>query len=90
MLPGGVIMKWGSYRAPLNDEIQLSIVFTEPFPLGCDTFVPTPYISSFSSLRDLWIQVVGEPTRFGASVSTQAATKSEQRLDGFNWLAFGR
>lgn len=89
-LPGGVIMKWGSYRAPLNDEVQISVVFNTPFPLGCDTFVPTPYISSFSSLRDLWLQVVGEPTRFGAAVATQAATNSEQRLDGFNWLAFGR
>lgn len=90
VLPGGVIMKWGRYRAAINDEVQLSIVFDAPFPAECQTFVPVPYIVSFSAFRDLWVQNVGDPTRFGATVCTQSSTSNDQHLDGFNWVAFGR
>jgi len=90
ILPGGVIMKWGKFRAPINGETSLSVVFAVPFPTSCDSFVPTPYIETFSDLNDLWLQAIGEPTRMGATVATQAAATSNRRLDGFNWLAFGR
>lgn len=89
-LPGGVVMKWGRYRGFINDETQLSIVFVEPFPSSCDSFVPTPYLATYSNLRDLWLQNVGTPSRFGASVGTQSSTNNSQRLDGFDWIAFGR
>lgn len=90
ILPGGVVMKWGKYRAFINSETVFSIVFVEPFPNSCDAFVPTPYLNSFSNLRDLWIQNIGIASRFGATVATQAATGDDQRLDGFDWIAFGR
>ncbi len=90
VLPGGVIMKWGKFRAPINGETSLSIVFAVPFPTACDSIVPTPYIETFSDLNDLWLQAIGEPTRLGATFATQAAATSNRRLDGFNWLAFGR
>ncbi len=90
VLPGGVIMKWGKFRAPINGETSLSILFAVPFPTSCDSIVPTPYIEVFSDLNDLWIQAIGEPTRMGATFATQAAATSNRRLDGFNWLAFGR
>ncbi len=88
-LPGGVVMKWGRYRAAINDEVQLSIVFDDPFPTECQSFVPVPYLSTFSNYRDLWLQNVGALTRFGATVATQAATSNAQAIDGFDWLAFG-
>lgn len=90
MLPGGVIMKWGRFRAQIDTEVQLTTVFEKPFPNACDSFVPTPYLNTFSKFKDLWLQVVGEPSRLGATVATQAATGDDQHLDGFNWLAFGR
>jgi hypothetical protein len=88
-LPGGIIMKSGKFRAPINDEVSLSIVFDEPFPTECRSFVPVPFISVFSPFRDLWLQNVGEPTRFGAAVGTQSSTSNNQHLDGFDWCAFG-
>jgi hypothetical protein len=90
ILPGGVVMKWGRYRAAINDEVQLSIVFDEPFPTECQSFVPVPYISTFSAFRDLWLQNVGSPTRFGVTVGTQSSTSNDQHLDGFDWIAFGK
>lgn len=89
-LPGGVVMKWGKYRGFIADEATFTVNFQTPFPTACDSFVPTPYIASFNSNRDLWIQNIGEPTRFSATVGTQAATRNDQRIDGFDWIAFGR
>jgi len=89
-LPGGVIMKWGRLRTPIDDEAEITITFEKPFPISCDSFVPTPFIYQFSNLKDLWLQVVGEPTRLSATIATQAATHNQQHLDGVNWLAFGR
>jgi hypothetical protein len=90
MLPGGVIMKWGRYRGTINREVQLSVVFQQPFPNSCDTFVPTPYVASFDIHKDLWIQILGDPSRFGGSIQTQAATSDNMTIDGFNWMAFGK
>lgn len=89
-LPGGVVMKWGKFRGAINDEVQLSVVFDDPFPNECQSFVPVPYLTVFNNNRDLWLQVVGAKTKFGATVGTQAATSNSQHLDGFDWLAFGR
>ncbi|WP_143023277.1 hypothetical protein [Sphingomonas sp. NFR15] len=89
-LPGGVVMKWGRYRAHIGTEVQLSVVFETPFPNACHSFVPVPYLENFSIYRDLWLQNVGAPTRFGATVGTQAATSEDEQIDGFDWLAFGR
>tara|TARA_R110000868_G_scaffold111222_13_gene300476 strand:+ start:1452 stop:4127 length:2676 start_codon:yes stop_codon:yes gene_type:complete len=89
VFPGGLIMKTGKYRAPINDEVSLSIVFDTPFPNECRSFIPVPFIGTFSPFRDLWLQQLGEPTRFGASVATQSSTSNDQHLDGFNWTAWG-
>ena len=90
MLPGGVVMKWGKYRGTIMDEATFTVTFQTPFPNSCDAFVPTPYIAVFNNSRDLWIQNIGEPSRFSATVGTQAATRNDQRIDGFDWIAFGR
>lgn len=90
MLPGGVIQKWGRYRSHIGTEVQLSVVFRNPFPTQCDSFVPIPYLDVFNNRRDLWLQNVGEPTPQGATVATQAATSNDQSLDGFDWIAFGK
>lgn len=90
VLPGGVVMKWGQFRAPIRDEVQLSVIFDTPFPTACQSFVPTPFVTTFNTNKDLWLQNVGQPTRFGAAVATQAATGNDQNLDGFDWIAFGK
>lgn len=88
-LPGGVVMKWGKYRGRINNETTFSIVFEEPFPNACRAITPTPFLTTFSNLRDLWMQNVGEPSRFGATFGTQSSTGDDQRIDGFDWIAFG-
>lgn len=88
-LPGGLIMKTGRYRALINDETSMSIVFDEPFPNECRSFVPVPAINAPSPFRDLWIQIVGVPTRFGATIQTQSSTSNNNNIDGFDWNAWG-
>ncbi|APX64557.1 hypothetical protein AV944_00385 [Sphingomonas sp. LK11] len=88
-LPGGFYMMWGQYRQYINSETSLSIVFPIPFPNMCMSFVATPYINSSSDIRDLWLQNMGSPSRFGASVYTQAPNVTKQTLDGFDWFAVG-
>lgn len=70
MLPGGVVMKWGKYRGFIADEATFTVTFQTPFPNSCDSFVPTAFLYSFNNSRDLWIQNIGEPTRFSATVVT--------------------
>lgn len=89
-LPGGVIMKWGRYRGFINNEVTFATTFAVPFPNQCDSVIPIPYLATYSSNRDLWMQNVGNPTKTGFVVGTQAATSSDQKLDGFDWVAFGR
>ncbi|MEA3389646.1 MAG: hypothetical protein U9R64_10310 [Pseudomonadota bacterium] len=88
-LPGGLIMKTGRYRALIGDETSMSIVFDEPFPNECRSFIPVPAINSPSIFRDLWIQIVGTPTRFGATIQTQSSTSNNNNIDGFDWTAWG-
>ncbi|WP_168371535.1 gp53-like domain-containing protein [Sphingomonas sp. Leaf257] len=88
-LPGGFYMMWGQYRQYINSETSLSIVFPIAFPTMCMSFVATPYINSASDVRDLWLQNMGAPSRFGASVYTQAPNVTRQTLDGFDWFAVG-
>jgi len=88
-LPGGLIMKGGQFRGYINDEVSLTVIFDPPFPNGVLTFVPVPFIYVASNLRDLWLQVQGEPSVNGATVYAQAATSNQQKLDGFNWFAIG-
>ncbi len=89
-LPGGLIIQWGRYRAFIRDEVSLSIEFPRPFPSFCASFTATPYNADASYLKDLWIQNTGTPSRFGATVYTQAARSEAQNLDGFDWMAIGK
>lgn len=88
-LPGGLIMKSGRFRATIADETSMSIVFDEPFPAECRSFIPVPAINAPSNFRDLWIQIVGIPTRFGATIQTQSSTSNNNNIDGFDWTAWG-
>lgn len=88
-LPGGLIMKTGRYRARIDDETSMSIVFDTPFPNECRSFIPVPAINAPSSFRDLWIQIVGTPSRFGATIQTQSSTSNNNNIDGFDWTAWG-
>ena len=90
MLPGGVIMKWGEFRANISDEVQLTVLFDTPFPNACLSFVPVPYLAVFSNERDLWLQLVGPKQKTGVTVATQSSTANSQLINGFDWIAFGR
>jgi hypothetical protein len=88
-IPGGPMMKWGRYRGTINYEASLSVVFPEPFPTACFMFLPVANINAANNERDLWIQNVGDPTREGATIYTQAARSAAQNISGFDWIAFG-
>lgn len=90
MLPGGLIIMWGRYRAFIRSETVFSISFPMPFPNVCLSFQATPYLNVFNNERDLWVQIIGQPSTTGANVATQAARSNDQNLDGFDWIAFGR
>lgn len=89
-IPGGLIMKTGRYRSLIGDETSLSIVFEQPFPTECLSFVPVPNINAPSVYRDLWLQTIGNPTRFGATIQAQSSTSNNNNIDGFDWMAWGR
>ncbi len=89
-IPGGLIMKTGRYRSLIGDETSLSIVFEDPFPTECLSFVPVPNINAASVYRDLWLQTIGNPTRFGATIQAQSSTSNNNNIDGFDWMAWGR
>jgi hypothetical protein len=89
IMPGGLIMQWGRFRGTINSEVTFSIVFPMPFPTGVMSTGAMPYLNSFSNVRDLWVQNVGQPTQFGATFATQAATNDDRKLDGFDWWAWG-
>lgn len=88
-IPGGPMYMWGRYRAAIRGEVSLSIQFPIPFPTMCWSFVATPYITVPNYRKDLWVQNTGNPSRFGSTVYTQAATGDDQYLDGFDWMAVG-
>ncbi len=88
--PGGFIMQWGRYRGTLNREAVVPINFPVPFTKFVASVTATPYLNSFSHLRDMWMQNVGAPSLTGTSFATQAARSDAQNLDGFDWVAFGQ
>nr|WP_244650006.1 DUF1983 domain-containing protein [Sphingomonas sp. CFBP 13706] len=90
MLPGGLIIMWGRYRAFIRSESVFTVSFPMPFPNVCLSFQATPYLNVFNNERDLWVQIIGQPSTTGANVATQAARSNDQNLDGFDWIAFGR
>lgn len=89
-IPGGLVVQWGRYRGQISDETSFSIIFPRPFPTMCFMFIPVAQIATASNERDLWLQNLGNPTPQGASVYAQAATRNDQKLDGFDWIALGR
>lgn len=89
-LPGGMYMMWGRYRQTIRNEAVFYVSFPIAFPSICLSFQATPYLNTFNNERDLWIQIIGQPSQYGASVATQAARRDDQYLDGFDWFAIGR
>lgn len=90
MMPGGIIYQWGRYRQNIRSEAVFPVNFPMPFPNICLSFQATPYLNVFDNERDLWVQIIGQPSTTGANVATQAARSNAQNLDGFDWFAIGR
>lgn len=90
ILPGGFIIQWGQYRAAINGEVSIPIVFPIEFPTALMSLSATPYINTSSYLKDLWIQSTSTRSTTGATFYTQAATGDDMHLDGFDWMAFGK
>ena len=89
-LPGGLIIQGGKQRMAITSETVFSVNYPEAFPNQVLTVVAIPFITTASVLRDLWMQLVGEPTKSRATFMTQSSTSNSQRIDGFDWIAFGR
>jgi hypothetical protein len=89
-LPGGIIIQGGRYRQTIVSETTVSVDFNAPFPNQTLTVIAIPFLSFASVTRDLWMQLLGEPSVSNATFMTQSSTKNSQQIDGFDWLAFGR
>lgn len=90
IIPGGLIVQGGRYRAQITSESSFSVVFPIPYPNQVLACVAIGYIATPSNLRDLWLQNLGAPSRQGASFYAQAARGDAQNLDGFDWIAVGK
>lgn len=89
IIPGGLLLQWGRIRQFINDEQVFNVVFPKPFVSPPSVCFAMPYLNTFSDVRDLWLQAIGNPTATGCAFATQAASRNDQRLDGLNWFAIG-
>ena len=88
--PGGMIMMGGRYRQQINSQTTFSIIFPRPFPNEVLSVGAIPRVSPYSNQKDLWLQLVNDPALQGATFGTQSSRTEDQRLDGFDWWAWGR
>ncbi|MEG3167504.1 hypothetical protein U1737_04770 [Sphingomonas sp. LB3N6] len=89
IMPSGKIRQWGRVRGNIGSEGQFSVIWPRPFQTVCTARGATAYLASFSNLRDLWMQNVGDPTVTSGVFATQAARSDAQAIDGFDWWAEG-
>lgn len=89
MWPGGFMVQWVQYRGVLTTETSVNVAFPIAFTSIVLPQSATTYLSSPSSFRDLWAQVL-DPSLGGATVQLQSATSNDKRCDGFDLIVFGK
>lgn len=89
-LPGGVIMQGGRYRASINRDTPIPIVFPRPFPNQVLATGASGFITSDSPFADLIVQNLGEPTLTGTTFYAQATNGDATAIQGIDWWAWGR
>lgn len=88
-LPGGRIIKQGSYSALISAGGSVFIGFGTAFPNACTSVSALPINTSAAGNRDNFVQLIGRST-LGFSIVVQGTnTGGSQTLDGFDWQAFG-
>lgn len=88
-LPGGRIIKDGTFAATVVVGGAYTVVFDTPFPTACRTAVPVPLNLSSSSARDSWVQLISKNAggfRFLVQADGQGGANT---LDGVDWIATG-
>lgn len=88
-LPGGLVIQWVRYRSLMTTEATVSVAFPTTFPTIALPIALSGYTAAFSTVRDLWPQIVGTPTTTGCVVQVQSDDGKDMRLDGFDLIVLG-
>ena len=83
-----IIVQTGQVRGTYTTELAIPVVLPVAFPTACIWVGPITYISADDSLRDIFVQM-RERTASGFNVYYQAGDSSDNRIDGFDWIAIG-
>ncbi|WP_313801009.1 hypothetical protein [Sphingobium sp.] len=88
-IPGTpIIVQTGQVRGTYTTELAIPVVLPVAFPTACIWVGPITYISADDSLRDIFVQM-RERSASGFNVYYQAGDSSDNRIDGFDWIAIG-
>lgn len=83
-----IVVQIGEHRGLYTLELPVSITLPFSFPNACLYVGPIGYISADASLRDMFVQM-RERSQSGFSVYIQGPDGTDNRLDGFDWIAIG-
>jgi len=86
---GGFCMQWGQYRGTSYTEISVYQNFPIAFTGLAKNISVSPYLASFNTRADMWVDVLGGGDAGGFTAQYQAARDEDKRIDGFNWVAIG-
>lgn len=86
---GGFCMQWGQYRGTSYTEISVYQNFPIAFTGLAKNISVSPYLASFQTRADMWVDVLGGGDAGGFTAQYQAARDEDKRIDGFNWVAIG-
>lgn len=83
-----IIVQIGEHRGFYATEQAVSITLPVTFPTACIYVGPIGYLSAATNLRDMFVQML-ERSPSGFNVYIQASDDSDNRLDGFDYIAIG-
>lgn len=88
-IPGTpAVIQIGEFRGTYTTEAEVTITLPMTYPNACLYAGPISYISASGNLRDMFVQMrERSPSYF--SVYLQAPDASDNRIDGFDWIAIG-
>lgn len=89
-LPGGLKLMWVQLRQTLFAEQAVNVLYPDSFTSFVVALSVTGWNAQFSNVRDLWVQLVGEPGLSNCTVQTQSNSTTNQRLDGVNVFLLGK
>lgn len=89
-LPGGLKLMWVQLRQTFLAEQAINILYPDSFTTFVVPLSVTGWNAQYSTVRDLWVQLVGDPGLSNCLVQTQSNSTTNQRIDGVNVFLLGK